>query len=767
MSYEPVSQIDFQGGIDASAPPLSPASEAMLSNGSWNAIVSGNGLTRPWSGGTSQGSGTGSTKMLPFGNTWGGIKSIAYADKTFTTISGNAASISSHNYNTGVSCTLTTTGTLPTGLSLFTTYYIVVVDANTIKFATSLANAIAGITLSPTDGTGSGTHTVDVTALNVNATGSFFQDIGKSRWGIGSGVPHIEGVSVPDFALSTNLQLQVATSGVYTTPVQAGLAQPSAPDVGVTATVGDISNPVSVKIERTRPATGARSLASPSSAVIVPQANRVRVTFPIASTGQTHWRVYFTFQGFGGTGVNYLTQYLTYTDIPESVVASGTVEGVSRSLEFNYKDGDLIPIEASFDDYPPPAATHALRLQNVLTLAGCYADSAADPTSTNPGTAIAVSKENNYESYVPTSLLFLPEPVVDVLARPVDDYGYIACENSIHAIQYVGDRGDGLPSCTLTTILPDIGIQYATNWCYFRGQLLIYAGSGNLLLMDEAGNFDTKFAAPITKIIKGWANASTVVGYDPKNDALLVMKGSHILVYSLQANQWRQIWLPDYNINGNVKSCVAAKRSLYFSEQDKSTGIQTAYTYDSGSFTAPLSFCSNYQGSGGYKVRDIYEMSVAAQTAANTSLAVAINRNLAPTVFRKIATTNGSPNIVDGDGGFSANMLGKKVIIFGTNVGGPGTVMLQANVTSVGSVPGTLGLDTNAQATLADCLMFIGDYTAVKTGFSSAKHLANFFPNLTEVRSLQVALWFQSVSDVGNVLGVELVGTEYSSSRAL
>src|SRR5205823_55120 len=98
-------------------------------------------------------------------------------------------------------------------------------------------------------------------------------------------------------------------------------------------------------------------------------------------------------------------------------------------------------------------------------LGGCYADSTTGPTSANPGTAIAVSKENDNESYIPTSLLFLPEPVLDMLARPIDDYGYVGCQNSIFALQYVGDRGDGLPPCTLTTILPDIGIEYAHNWC--------------------------------------------------------------------------------------------------------------------------------------------------------------------------------------------------------------------------------------------------------------------------------------------------------------
>jgi hypothetical protein len=253
------------------------------------------------------------------------------------------------------------------------------------------------------------------------------------------------------------------------------------------------------------------------------------------------------------------------TDIPESVVAAGTVNGIARSLQFNFKDGDLIPIEASYDDYPPPAATHALRLQSVLNLAGCYADSTSAPTSGNPGTAIAVSKENNYESYVPTSLLFLPEPVVDTLSRPIDDYGYVACENSVHALQYVGPR-DSAPSCTITTILPDVGIQYPFNWCTFGKELALYTAAGNLWMMDEDGGWDTSFAGPVTKLLKLYfPNSSTSVVYDPKNDSIVVMSGKRALVYSRQSRVWRQVWLPDYGIAGNAQAGVAAKRTLYFS----------------------------------------------------------------------------------------------------------------------------------------------------------------------------------------------------------
>jgi len=63
---------------------------------------------------------------------------------------------------TGRKVQLTTTGTLPTGLSLATDYYIIVVDSTHIKLATSLANAIAGTNIDITaqgSGTNTATHT--------------------------------------------------------------------------------------------------------------------------------------------------------------------------------------------------------------------------------------------------------------------------------------------------------------------------------------------------------------------------------------------------------------------------------------------------------------------------------------------------------------------------------------------------------------------------------------------------------------------------------
>ena len=52
----------------------------------------------------------------------------------------------------------TTSGTLPTGLSTATNYFVIKLTDSTISVATSYANAVAGTVVSVTSGTGSGTH---------------------------------------------------------------------------------------------------------------------------------------------------------------------------------------------------------------------------------------------------------------------------------------------------------------------------------------------------------------------------------------------------------------------------------------------------------------------------------------------------------------------------------------------------------------------------------------------------------------------------------
>jgi microcystin-dependent protein len=68
--------------------------------------------------------------------------------------------VTGHQYRrTGFRVRVSSTGTIISGLAINTNYYVIVVDANTIKLATTRANAIAGTAINLTS-QGTGTHTI-------------------------------------------------------------------------------------------------------------------------------------------------------------------------------------------------------------------------------------------------------------------------------------------------------------------------------------------------------------------------------------------------------------------------------------------------------------------------------------------------------------------------------------------------------------------------------------------------------------------------------
>ncbi len=93
---------------------------------------------------------------------------------TVTIAAPNVVTHTSHGLATGDSLYLTTTGALPTGLAINTTYYIFKVDANSYNLCTTRQNAYDGVKITTT-GSQSGTHTaytgglhLPITAANVN-----------------------------------------------------------------------------------------------------------------------------------------------------------------------------------------------------------------------------------------------------------------------------------------------------------------------------------------------------------------------------------------------------------------------------------------------------------------------------------------------------------------------------------------------------------------------------------------------------------------------
>lgn len=82
--------------------------------------------------------------------------------------STNNFTATAHGQVVGSLGQLTTSSALPGGLSTSTNYFIIVIDVNTIAFATTLANAIAGTPVTITSGgTGTQTFTPTTSAGNV------------------------------------------------------------------------------------------------------------------------------------------------------------------------------------------------------------------------------------------------------------------------------------------------------------------------------------------------------------------------------------------------------------------------------------------------------------------------------------------------------------------------------------------------------------------------------------------------------------------------
>jgi hypothetical protein len=545
--------------------------------------------------------------------------------------------------------------------------------------------------------------------------GSLFEDFGRMLVFIGAGQPSIQGVDITGVTLSTSLKLSVAVAGAYDAAhtYTAGLGQPSAPDVGIVSSPGAgfsglVKGPISVKISRFRSVTGGRSRASTTSAVIEPSGQSFFITFPLASSGQDYWRVYVTQQGFGGVGLHWGLPRDSggglSLDIPESVVAAASLGGVSRTLEFEFKDGDLVDETAPVDDFAPPAATHCARIGRSLVLGGAYADSTTSPTSTSTGTAWAVSIPNFYESYRPRDILFSPEQLVDILAREWDDYGYAIHRNCVTTLQFVGLTEEG-PAVAAGVAWPDTGFPYPHCVTQYFGRLAGMVAKGSLVIMGEDGKPDFSWGAEIRDAIKDWDPADTKVGFDPANLSLVVMNGGTAYNYSLENKKWSAPeYFADAGVSGSALSCVTAQGELVLSVNNG--GAHTAYKWDAGASSMPVTAVTNWRNVGGRGAM-IDELQAVFDTDSSASpLTVGVHANMRQTYARDFSVTNGSNVLTSAGFGFDSEHTGDVVMLFGANVGGAGVSYMLARLTYASATTCTMtdpatGATLNAQATLS------------------------------------------------------------------
>jgi hypothetical protein len=127
-----------------------------------------------------------------------------------------------------------------------------------------------------------------------------------------------------------------------------------------------------------------------------------------------------------------------------------TIDGNPNSILIEWADSDLLAHLAPIDDFQPPAGTHCFSIENVMNVAGCYADAVNAPTQNLPGSAIAVGIPNFPESFNPDHLLFLPDKLTHILSRPSDTFVYVLCNKSVYAAVYTG----AAPAIALTNVWP-------------------------------------------------------------------------------------------------------------------------------------------------------------------------------------------------------------------------------------------------------------------------------------------------------------------------
>ena len=90
------------------------------------------------------------------------LNAVARLTATFTAATTDIITSATHGLSNGDRVELTTTDTLPAGLSLNTIYYVMVIDANTFKLSTEKVLDGNGTAVDITD-TGTGTHTFTIT----------------------------------------------------------------------------------------------------------------------------------------------------------------------------------------------------------------------------------------------------------------------------------------------------------------------------------------------------------------------------------------------------------------------------------------------------------------------------------------------------------------------------------------------------------------------------------------------------------------------------
>lgn len=410
--------------------------------------------------------------------------------------------------------------------------------------------------------------------FNTTGVGSVFRVL-AALFFIGAGLVRYNGVSLSTSA-TTALQILLLSGGTYSNgPWLAGLVQPAAPAVAVRAVAGKVNGSVSIVIWRIRSSTGARSIRSLPSVVIVPANETVRVTMPaLDSNGQDRWGVGVTQVGFGFPGPHFKLKEVADT-------ALSTIDGVPRSVEIDWTDAELVdqPL-APIEDFPPPAAVFGGALNDVSFVDGAYGDITTGVTATAPGSTIATSLPLHPESYPADSLLFPPDPPVNLL-RGGEGYYYRLGRVSMGVVTYTG----GTPPLSYQIIWPSVGIAVPHNACVGDdGRLYVWIGKP-ARIVGRSEEPETAFGDEVADDFEGWLDEDVVLGWDARRQVMCYFNKAldKVMPFNTATGAWCSPLFLTGKITGQVISAVTFNRDLLFTTND--AAVLRLYKFDGGTGT--------------------------------------------------------------------------------------------------------------------------------------------------------------------------------------
>lgn len=254
------------------------------------------------------------------------------------------------------------------------------------------------------------------------------------------------------------------------------------------------------------------------------------------------------------TSVEVTDAAITTVGPAETFRYGAIVNGISRSIELEWSDGQLAGADlAPIDDFPPPPALFGGTLNDTGFLDGCYGDLGAGQAPATLGATIVTSIPLKFESWPPDNLIYTPQPPTAVASRAADGYAYRAGMSTLGALVYTG----GDPPISFQLRWPTAGCVAPHNMVIGeQGRLYMFTAQHGLARIGEGDEPDTEWALPFYDDTAGWNPYEVVMGWDGQEQFVCACHRKMILPFNTAANRACTPCDLTGKIRGNIVSAV-------------------------------------------------------------------------------------------------------------------------------------------------------------------------------------------------------------------